>query len=392
MIDPHEPAFYEKLLWHVRQGLSKTGWKASAVSDLELRRGVAHWTGIHEEWGDREIYELNVAYLVGRFAQSLRKANLTPPSAKLPPVEADLDPIHAVAYVTAEDDVLQEKVHSLRVVMNASPEPQFPWLEHGYRQARWLAWEWFDQQGLLPETYECELVIRLKTSERGALSLHLNEVANMYAKDQAWAQRGQLLTPELAAALASFPEGMCPKVIVETFPASEEDIRSLGVSLRTVGDVLSLPGNSYNIVVPASGHLRDVVQALKGIALLTPWWDTSHALEYVLTGHPPLPNKLANRPEKGPGQGRRHKVLTRQHVALLEVKHRMPSASWTQRRDVFNGWCDRVENLRPFTGGTSPQAIREEHKRACARARRFCPLVEQSEARIKLERPDPKLW
>lgn len=320
MADHHEQNFYEKLLREVRQGLSKAGLRSGAVSDLELRRAVKRSKGLSVDWDDLEIYELNVAYLIRTFSRSLKKANLSAYPIKPPPDEVDLDPVHGVAYVTAENKILQEKVRDLRSAMHGSPEPQFPWLEHGYRQARWLAQEWFDQQQSSPTTYECELVIRLTTSERDVVNWHLNEVANIYADNQVWAQQGQPLTPELAAALVAFPGGVSPKVIVESFNTHGEDIRNLGISLRTVGDVLSLPGNSYSLTVPTSGHLKDVAQALKAIALLTTWWDTSHAFEYVLTGHPPLPDKLTNRPEQSSKQGRRDKILTRQHVALLEVR------------------------------------------------------------------------
>ncbi|ACO45493.2 hypothetical protein DEDE109153_04465 [Deinococcus deserti] len=381
--------FYDTLHRQVRSGLRAEGVKPSALGVLDVVRAVKRWTVLSQEWDDAEIYELNVKAMVKRFSRTFRKAGLLEVFPDRTPEQSQLDSKHGVAYATAENELLYTKVRAIRLTMTGSTAPLFPWLDLGYGEARRNAEEWLVQQQDPSATLECELVIRLTTSQASAWMRHVREVAERYADDQEWQNQGQPLTPELGAALFAAPNFASPMVIVESSDDDGDLVRSTGILARTVGTALNLPGRLREVEVPLSGVLFDFHQALTDIALTTTWWDTSHALEYVLTGHPPLP-LLASPPATG-GR-RRDKVLTRQHVALLELKHRLPEASWRRRLEQFNTWCDRVDALRPFLGSTAPQAIREEHARAHARATHFSTFVKPSEGRSKLEHPESKLW
>lgn len=385
-----DAAFYQALLRQVRSGLRSAGVQASAIGVLDLMRAVDKWSGLSQDWDDAEIHDLNVKYIIKSFSRKLRSAGLVETDPDRPPHRSELDPKHGVAYATAENALLQFKVRAVRLRMTGATAPAFPWLELGYGEARRQAEAWLIEQQDPDAPYECELVIRLTTNQVSAWSRHIHEVGNQYADDPEWQKQGQPLSPDLGAALFSAPTFAPPMVIVESFEIDGSVIRGAGVLPRTVGAVLSLPGLSREVTIPLSGALADLHNALTDIALTTTWWDTNHALEYVLTGHPPLPSRLA--PPPAQDGRRRDKVLTRQHVALLELKHRIPEGSWRHRLESFNRWCDRVDELRPFRGSTAPQAIREEHARAHTRAIHFSTFVVPTEGRRKLEAPEPKLW
>lgn len=381
----HPPEFYDALLKQVRGGLRAEGVKASAVGVLELRRAVMKWKVLSEDWEDAENYELNVKDMVRRFSRELRKAGFIEPVVQKAPRLSDLDPKHGVAYATADSAPLNVKVRAARLSMTGLTAPLFPWLEMGYGEARRQADTWLVQQFDHNATFECELVIRLTTNQVQAWFDHVNDVSNHFADDQEWQKQGQPLSPELGAMLFGAPDFSPPMVIVESFKTDEGVVRATGIVRRTVGPTLALPGESREVAVPLTGRLKDFYQNLVDTALTTSWWDTSHALEYVLTGHPPRPShfRIPQAPKK---------VLSRKQVALLEAKHRLPDGSWRQRVDLFNEWCSRVEGLKRIAVVTAPQAMREEHSRAQDRALWYSTLVVKTSARHKLERPEMKFW
>lgn len=283
---------------------------------------------------------------------------------------------------------LNALVDALRLELTGSRQPLYPWLEHGYGEARALAEKWLGRQRSTEDLYTCELVLRLTVSGLDKWSWHVNEVANRYADDQEWAAQGHPLVPALGAALCTAPNLTAPQVVVETFSGFEVPVRSASIETRMVGKKLTLPGLSTAQTVPLSGKVAQLDAALSTIALSTSWWDTSHALEYVLTGHPCVP-ELFSPPAPAPNK-RRPTPLSRQHVALLELNYRLPQASWTTRLETFNAWCARIEELKPYVGASASQAIRTSSVRALHRAKMFSTLVVTSAERETLEHPLPK--
>lgn len=383
MAHPDDPNFYDVLLKAVRRELRRLGVKSTAVGVVEVERAAKKWQDLSEDWEDKENYDFNVLILATGFKELISEISQASVLNGFTPSKETLDPRHGVAYATAGSPSVQAKVKALRLELTDQVTPLFPWLELGYGEARDRAGIWLLGQENDSDLYECELVMQLVTPAWRSLSSHVNTLAEAYAQDLQWAQQGRRLTSTFGQRLLDIPPTLPHKVEVNVVFKGQEDEESVPkISVRRLGESLSLPESMYSVVVPLKGRLRDLSRSLSEIALETAWWDVGHALEHVLTGHPPLPSALS--PNRKSDQQRHLKALNKQHVALLELIHRLPKAAWSERLAIFNGWSERVDGLRSFMGPNARQAISTDYQRAVKHAYSFAEDVQASESRIAL--------
>jgi hypothetical protein len=379
--------FLRGLEREVKAALRARGTDPTHIGLLEIKRAVRTWKGVHPEWDDVQVREGNVAHLASQFARLAARSKL--PKILRPivpaPAEATLDPRHAVAYVTADPHLFPataSRVSACREAIWGSAAPPFPWLEHGHRTARHLAAVWFSERTREASAYEGELRIRFLADDYDAFVMHVHAVSQTFADDERWRADGHK-PAVVGERLLSAPDDAGVRLVVKERPLVSELLREVDVEVCEVGPVLKLPGSFLPCPVPLDGPLRELHGALRGIALETSWWDLEHSLQYVMTGEPPLP-ELTPQDAGAAEPDRRRKALTRRHVALLELMHRMPDATWPQRLLTFNQWSTRLEHLTPFGGPTAIQAIRQEYVRAVQRALLFIGTATLSPARRAL--------
>lgn len=157
-------------------------------------------------------------------------------------------------------------------------------------------------------------------------------------------------------------------------------------------------GWMQNWPVAYESSLYALWKACEALGKLTRKWKNSEALEYVMTGI--VPHLDANTTWHSLGEPfsnvtiqlrapttRRDfmkiydgwaqhghflrpsaRNLSSQLLAVLQVHHDYPEATWRERIAVLNGWAAHHKELHPYLGAAAQQAIRKDYQRAVERS------------------------
>lgn len=311
----------------------------------------------------------------------------------------------ALGYLIAADPEVRAEVLKIRQQFFGSDEPPFFIRTLGEREALRQACDWLEAHQVADAAgrshrkayISISAVLEYDYHGPGSLDLHdqIHDVMLSWAVPQPDGTMlgGKVTGREFMQAMATIMPADGVMVTHRTLSGCGPDGKE-----RPMLGLRGPDGWRKHWVVAYESSLYRLWKACDALSKLTRKWKNHEALEYVMTGIVPrlgadttwtnagdpysdvtiqLRAPTTRRDfmqiydgwtKHGHFQRPSARNLSAQLLAVLQVHHDYPQATWRERIAVLNGWAAHHKELRPYVGAAAQQSIRKDYQRAVERS------------------------